>query len=85
MLNPCRAEEYRGVFEAAGVGHGDPYMIQGRQEEIVNDIKLAIQVVGIHELHFVAIPGESARGLGKEGRHPEGAGKRDSLRRNTAS
>jgi carbonic anhydrase len=59
VLNPCRAEEYAEVFKAAGVGSSDPYVIQGRQEETIDDIKLAIQVVGIHELHFVALPGES--------------------------
>jgi hypothetical protein len=59
VLSPCPAEEYGRVFEAAKVGNSDPYMIQGRQDEIVSDIKLAIQVVGIHELRFVALPGES--------------------------
>jgi hypothetical protein len=54
-MKPCGAGEYGSAFKAADKERDRCYVVQASfDDEMVRDVKLGIQVVGIRELFFVA-------------------------------
>lgn len=61
VLNPSKESDYSKIFKAAGADPRSSYVIQGSQEEVISDLKLAVRVLGMHDLRFVSLPGEDVR------------------------
>jgi len=61
VLGPSKVSDYVRVFKAVKEDPHHCYMIQARQEDVINDIKLAVRVLGIRDIYFVSLPGDDRK------------------------